>query len=148
MGRSSGKANTTCSTSTTRMGLFGAPSIGGTRPAQTWCIGKICRLRWPPPETAPTKAGAGRGAWSMTGFPSITGHDSADFRDPYVWREGDRWLLLIGAGRRERGGMALLYESDDLRRWRYLRPALAGVVGTDCNMWECPVLLRSGNRCV
>jgi beta-fructofuranosidase len=42
--------------------------------------------------------------------------------------------------------LALLYESEDLRHWRYLRPALAGVVGTDCNMWECPVLLRSDHR--
>ncbi len=39
----------------------------------------------------------------LTGFPSITGHPSADFRDPYVWREGKRWFLLIGAGMREKG---------------------------------------------
>jgi len=83
----------------------------------------------------------------LTGFPSITGHLSADFRDPYVWREGGRWFLLIGAGRRENGGTALLYDSEDLRHWRYLRPILTDVVGSDCNMWECPVLLRSGNRC-
>ena len=83
----------------------------------------------------------------LTGFPSITGHQSADFRDPYVWREDGRWFLLIGAGRREKGGMALLYDSNDLRHWCYLRPLLMGVVGTDCDMWECPVLLRSGNRC-
>lgn len=82
----------------------------------------------------------------LTGFPSITGHPSADFRDPYVWREGDRWLLLIGAGQRKQGGLALLYESDDLLQWRYLRPALGGVVGNDCNMWECPVLLRFEDR--
>ena len=83
----------------------------------------------------------------LTGFPSITGHQSADFRDPYVWREEGRWFLLIGAGRREKGGTALLYDSEDLRHWRYLGPLSTGVVGTDCNMWECPVLLRSGNRC-
>jgi beta-fructofuranosidase len=82
----------------------------------------------------------------LTGFPSITGHQSADFRDPYVWREEGRWFLLIGAGRREKGGTALLYESKDLRHWCYLRPLLMGVVGSACNMWECPVLLRSGNR--
>ncbi len=85
---------------------------------------------------------------ALTGFPSLTGHPSPDFRDPYVWREGARWLLLIGAGRREGGGLALLYESDDLRHWRFLRPALAGVVGSDCNMWECPVLLRFAEGCV
>jgi beta-fructofuranosidase len=82
----------------------------------------------------------------LTGFPSVTGHLSADFRDPYVWREEGRWFLLIGAGMPEKGGTALLYESEDLRRWRYLRPILTGVVGPDCNMWECPMLLRSGDR--
>jgi beta-fructofuranosidase len=83
----------------------------------------------------------------LTGFPSLTGHLSADFRDPYVWRDEGRWFLLIGAGMREKGGTALLYESEDLRHWRYLHPILTGVVGSDCNMWECPVLLRSGDRC-
>jgi beta-fructofuranosidase len=83
----------------------------------------------------------------LTGYPSITGHPSADFRDPYVWREEGRWFLLIGAGKREKGGTALLYDSNDLRHWHYLQPLLTGIIGTDCNMWECPVLLRSGNRC-
>jgi beta-fructofuranosidase len=82
----------------------------------------------------------------LTGFPSITGHPSADFRDPCVWCEGRRWFLLIGAGMREKGGTALLYDSEDLRHWRYLGPLLTGVLGTDCNMWECPVLLRFSNR--
>lgn len=82
----------------------------------------------------------------LTGFPSITGHPSADFRDPFVWRETDRWFMLIGAGLREQGGTALLYDSVDLRHWRYLRPILNGVIGTDCNMWECPVFLRSGQH--
>ena len=102
---------------------------------RTWKKHPIPVINGPPPDPG----------W--TGFPSITGHPSADFRDPYVWREEDRWFLLIGAGRREKGGMALLYDSEDLRHWRYLRPLLTGVVGTDCNMWECPILLRSGDRC-
>jgi beta-fructofuranosidase len=84
----------------------------------------------------------------LTGFPSITGHSSADFRDPCVWREGEKWFLLIGSGMREKGGAALLYDSEDLRHWRYLHPISSGKVGTNCNMWECPVLLRSGERCV
>ena len=84
----------------------------------------------------------------LTGFPSITGHPSADFRDPFVWREACRWFMLVGAGVREKGGTALLYDSEDLRHWRYLQPILSGVIGTDCNMWECPVLLRFGQHCV
>jgi len=83
---------------------------------------------------------------NLTGFPSITGHPSADFRDPFVWRESGRWFMLIGAGLREKGGTALLYDSEDMRRWRYLGPILSGVIGADCDMWECPVLLQSGER--
>jgi beta-fructofuranosidase len=78
----------------------------------------------------------------LTGFPSITGHLSADFRDPFVWRESNRWLMLIGTGLRKKGGTALLYESEDLRQWHYLRPVITASIGTDSNMWECPVLLR------
>jgi beta-fructofuranosidase len=81
----------------------------------------------------------------LTGFPSITGHPSADFRDPFVWREAGRWFMLVGAGVREKGGTALLYGSEDLRHWSYLQPILSGVIGTDCDMWECPVLLRFGD---
>jgi beta-fructofuranosidase len=84
----------------------------------------------------------------LTGFPSITGHPSADFRDPFVWGETGRWFMLIGAGLRQKGGTALLYDSDDLRRWQYRGPILSGVIGADCNMWECPVLLRFGSRSV
>jgi beta-fructofuranosidase len=84
----------------------------------------------------------------LTGFPSITGHPSADFRDPFVWWESGRWYLAIGAGFREKGGAALLYDSEDLLRWRYLGPILNGVIGSNCNMWECPVLLRFGSRCI
>jgi beta-fructofuranosidase len=85
---------------------------------------------------------------NLTGFPSITGHPSADFRDPFVWREGERWLMIIGAGLREDGGTALLYDSADLRDWRYRHPILKGLIGADCNMWECPILLRFGDRCI
>jgi beta-fructofuranosidase len=46
--------------------------------------------------------------FEWTGFPSITGHPSADFRDPFVWREAGRWYLLIGAGLREKGGADVL----------------------------------------
>jgi beta-fructofuranosidase len=83
----------------------------------------------------------------LTGFPSITGDASADFRDPFVWREGERWFLLIGSGIRGKGGTALLYESEDLRHWHYRQPFLTAMVGTDCQMWECPILLRAGDRC-
>lgn len=73
------------------------------------------------------------------------GLDIVAFRDHCVWREGDMWRQIIGAGIRGEGGTALLYESSDLRTWSYLGPLLVGDAddrprtapdwtGT---MWEC-----------
>lgn len=74
----------------------------------------------------------------------------AGFRDHCVWREGDQWRMLIGAGVADSGGFVALYESPDLRSWRYLGPILSGTMydrayddplwpGT---VWECAELFR------
>src|SRR5690625_699152 len=39
-----------------------------------------------------------------------------DFRDPYLWREGDTWHMLIGARVNGRGGLDY-YRSSDLFSW-------------------------------
>lgn len=66
------------------------------------------------------------------------------FRDPTLWREGDEWLMGVGAGIEGGGGAVLLYRSRDLRHWEYLHPLLnepaalnlgGGLVSTG---WECP----------
>lgn len=63
------------------------------------------------------------------------------FRDPFVWREKDRWLMLVGAG--VKGcGTALVYESADLIRWTYRHP-LCGGFGKE---WECPNFFPLANR--
>ncbi|GGN79853.1 glycosyl hydrolase family 32 [Streptomyces albiflavescens] len=41
------------------------------------------------------------------------------FRDPYVWRDGDRWRMLVGAALADGRGAALEYVADDLDHWRY-----------------------------
>lgn len=84
--------------------------------------------------------------------------DIVAFRDHCVWREDAtdsrpaRWRHIIGAGIRGVGGTALLYESDDLRSWRYVGPLLVGDA-TDRprtapdwtgTMWECVDLFALG----
>lgn len=80
------------------------------------------------------------------------GLDVVAFRDHCVWREGNMWRQIIGAGIRGQGGTALLYESPDLRTWDYVGPLLVGDAddrprtapdwtGT---MWECVDLFRLG----
>lgn len=78
--------------------------------------------------------------WQMVGF-----------RDHCIWREGETWYQLIGAGVKDVGGMALLYRSPDLIHWDYLNPILIGDhkqtdpvwTGT---MWECPDFMPLGDK--
>ena len=76
------------------------------------------------------------------------------FRDPYVWREGDSWMLILGSGFRGKGGAILLYSSPDLRRWTYLHPLVEGALSDNKNvnpvdtgeMWECPDFFPLGGK--
>lgn len=78
------------------------------------------------------------------------------FRDPFVWRENDRWLMVVGAGNSAGLGLARLYESADLANWTYAGP-LAELPPTHTEtwnsgeIWECPQLVSfddgdSGSR--
>jgi sucrose-6-phosphate hydrolase SacC (GH32 family) len=70
-----------------------------------------------------------------------------EFRDAYVWREGDFWCQLVGAGVQDVGGTALLYTSSDLLHWAYRGPFLVGDMQRYpiiSMMWELPVFLPLG----
>lgn len=76
------------------------------------------------------------------------------FRDPYVWREGNLWMLILGSGFPHKGGTILLYSSPDLRHWTYLHPLIEGSptgirsanpVDTG-EMWECPDFFPLGAK--
>ncbi len=75
------------------------------------------------------------------------GLDVTGFRDPFVWREGNSWYMLVGSGIKNMGGSALLYRSRDLRRWEYLHPLFLGNQSAG-QMWEVPSIFRLGNRSV
>ncbi|TKJ94226.1 glycoside hydrolase [Paenibacillus sp. CFBP13512] len=70
-----------------------------------------------------------------------------DFRDPFVWKEGDRWLALVGSGIEDVGGVALAFSSEDMLNWTYKGifyqadlqkyPYLGPI-------WELPVFLPLG----
>lgn len=79
------------------------------------------------------------------------GLSTTAFRDHAVWREQDRWHMLIGSGVVGVGGTALHYVSDDLRTWDCLGPMVTGdaadvpdTTAPDADnrawtgtMWEC-----------
>jgi sucrose-6-phosphate hydrolase SacC (GH32 family) len=69
-----------------------------------------------------------------------------DFRDPYVWREGETFYLLIGSGVKDGGGTAFLYRSKDFVTWELRRRILTGDSAVSCIFWELPLLLKMGDR--
>ena len=69
------------------------------------------------------------------------GLDVTGFRDPHVWREGDRWQMLLGSGIRRLGGAVLLYSSPDLVHWEYTGPLLVDDGEQPGAVW------RRVNRC-
>ena len=57
-----------------------------------------------------------------------------DHRDPFLYRDGSGWGMLLG------GTGVLRYRSDDLEAWRYDGMVLEP---PDHAVWECPQLVRS-----
>ena len=78
----------------------------------------------------------------------------AGFRDPFLWRQDDSWLLGVGSGHFKKGGCVLLYRSKDLRSWEYLHELAAGkwtekeiTNPVDSGeMWECPDFFPLGKK--
>ncbi len=75
------------------------------------------------------------------------------FRDPYVWKDGDTWYQLVGSGIRNGdssvGGTALLYTSTDLENWTYEKPFFVGDYVNypeTGQVWELPVFLPLNDK--
>jgi beta-fructofuranosidase len=76
------------------------------------------------------------------------------FRDPAVWKEGETWYMIVGAGFKDEGGSALLFRSPDLRKWEYMHPLHTGKIQKaeepglvmQDDMWECPDFFPLGNK--
>ncbi|NJO24984.1 MAG: glycoside hydrolase family 32 protein [Bacteroidia bacterium] len=70
-----------------------------------------------------------------------------DFRDPYLWKEGDMYYMAVGFGIDEnntRRGALLLYKSPDLKQWEFLHTLFEGNPAEDDSgvFWEMPVFGR------
>lgn len=61
-----------------------------------------------------------------------------DFRDPKVWKHGEKFYAVIGSRTADgTRGQVLLYESENLVQWK-LKNISAKSEGNQGNMWECP----------
>jgi beta-fructofuranosidase len=78
----------------------------------------------------------------------------AGFRDPFLWREKNNWILGVASGHFKKGGCVLLYRSKDLRNWEPLHELATqpwtqkeSVNPVDSGeMWECPDFFPLGNK--
>ncbi|MFC4320022.1 GH32 C-terminal domain-containing protein [Litchfieldia salsa] len=96
--------------------------------------------------------------WNMNPSPITIQQENIDtpkgkvmfgqFRDPYVWKDGDKWYQLVGSGVEESGGTALLYTSDDMEHWNYEKPFMIGDkvrFPRTGDVWELPFLVPIKN---
>ncbi len=68
------------------------------------------------------------------------------FRDPFVWRRGGEWRMVVGCGDADGRASMRTYRSRDLARWDLIEPFATmprrSVDGIDTGaMWECPQVL-------
>lgn len=77
----------------------------------------------------------GRTYTKYEGNPVLSEPDIIDFRDPKVFRYGDKWIAAIAAA-----DVISFYESTDLKAWTKLSDFGEGQ-GCHDGVWECPDLL-------
>lgn len=79
------------------------------------------------------------------------GEDLRIFRDPVVFRDEDRWRMLVGAGYRDGTPAVLTFVSPNLTDWTYdgvlasTRTSPTGSLPAG-NAWECPQLLKVADQ--
>ncbi len=83
--------------------------------------------------------------------PQLPGFHYKDYRDPFVWREGDTWYQVISMTINNQG-QVLIYRSRDLREWEYLHPLIPQAerekIQDVADIWECPNFFQLGNKWV
>jgi beta-fructofuranosidase len=95
--------------------------------------------------------------WNKWPYPVIeppANPQLAGFRDPFLWRQDDAWLLGVASGHFKKGGCVLLYRSKDLHQWEFLHELAArhwtekeSTNPVDSGeMWECPDFFPLGKN--
>ena len=73
---------------------------------------------------------------------------AGEFRDPFVFKDGDTWFMLVGTGIEGQGGTAAVYSTTDssLMNWDYRGPLYQNTNYSYLGaVWELPVLLPLGS---
>jgi len=77
--------------------------------------------------------------------------DLIAYRDPFVQREGDGWVMHVGAGTSAGRALALRYRSDDLESWTFEGSTLERSTSERDPvwmgaLWECPQVVEVDGR--
>lgn len=75
------------------------------------------------------------------GFEIVSG-----FRDPWAWREGNLWYVIVGCGLAGIGGTVFSYRSQDLVNWEYRGPVYMGKASETGFFWEMPQFPAFGSK--
>lgn len=67
-----------------------------------------------------------------------------DFRDPYVWKTGNTYYMIVGSGlKNSQGGILFTYKSTDLTNWQEITPLYRSVnIGESGLFWEMPTFVK------
>jgi beta-fructofuranosidase len=75
-----------------------------------------------------------------------SGVTTTDFRDPYVWKDGQSWHMALGAGMQNGDSAILHYRSTDLVDWSYEGLLFNAQTSPQLKMWECPNFFKLMDR--
>lgn len=68
------------------------------------------------------------------------------FRDPFVWKQGDKYYALMGTQYEQtKDGAVLLFKSSDLRNWEFVNITAIGAKGEMGSNWDCPNFLHTAD---
>ena len=69
-----------------------------------------------------------------------------DFRDPKIWKEGDRYYLIVGNKNQHQIGQVVLFSSENLTDWKFETILASNETGNVGTMWECPDFFALGDK--
>lgn len=61
-----------------------------------------------------------------------------DWRDPFAWKEGDDWFVVLGGHPKDGRGSAFIYRSKDFIHWKFLNILYQSKPEENEANWECP----------
>lgn len=82
----------------------------------------------------------------ITGEMLPAGCSRVDFRDPKIWKENNKYYLIVGNKNDRQVGEVILCSSINLREWKYESILASNDTNKIGSMWECPDFFPLGDK--